>query len=106
DSGSSDRIVYVLSGWIATVQDWEELSDEWETICDQPPKTPKFHMRRWRRKNGQRVRDLAALVCKKTKYRVETLMSRQNYDKFAKGNLAPQIDSPYFFLFYTDVLPP
>src|ERR1035437_6511652 len=104
DSDSSDKIVYVLGGWIATVEDWEQLSDEWETICDQPPKTPKFHMKTARRKNGKRVRDLAALVCKKAKYRVEAVMSRQNYDKVAKGKLAPQIDSPYFLLFYNVIL--
>ena len=104
DSGNSDKIVYVLSGWIATVEDWEHFSDEWETICDQPPKTPRFHMRTARRKNGQRVRDLAALICRKTKYRVEAAMSRQNYEKFAKGRVGPQIDSPYFFLFYTVIL--
>ena len=104
DSGSSDKVVYILSGWIATVEDWDQFSDEWEAICVQPPKTPRFHMKTARRKNGRRVRDLAALVCKKTKYRVEAAMSRQNYDKFAKGTVGPQIDNPYFFLFYTVIL--
>jgi Phosphatidylethanolamine-binding protein len=75
-------------GEIACVEDWEQFSDEWETICDQPQKTPKFHMTRARRKNGKRVPDLADLVCKRTKYRVDAVMSRQNYDKFVKSNLA------------------
>lgn len=99
DSGSSDKIAYVLAGWISTVDEWESFSDSWETICNRHPKM-NFHMNKVRNKSSKRVHELSSLICAKAKYRVDAVMSRQNYDTFVKDKLPAQIDDPYFMLFY------
>ena len=48
DSGSSpDGNVFVLAGYISTAEKWAEFSSEWERICDQDPKTPGYHKKRY-----------------------------------------------------------
>jgi len=113
DSGSSDGNVYTLAGLLATAERWEEFSDEWEKICDQEPKTPDFKMSRafrlkeyrWTEaQRNQRIRELVKLILSKAMYRVDAVLARKNYEIAVKGKLQPEIDSPYFVLFYNVIL--
>lgn len=97
---SSDDSIYTLAGWLSSADRWKQFSDDFEKAG--LPHT--FHMKRVRRHAGKRVRTLAALTREHTMFRVDCALHQKNYLSIAKGRLAPQLDNPYFFLFYQIIL--
>jgi hypothetical protein len=119
DSRSSDgpenANAFVLGGFLATADNCVKFSDEWEDTCDREPKTPDFHMVEAFRIKGRykwkdadqrdsRLRELVSIVVKHTSYRVDAVVSAENYDMIVRGKLPREIDDPYFVCFYTVVL--
>jgi hypothetical protein len=99
DSAERDG-VYVLAGWISTSPEWAAFSDAYEAAG--LPRT--LHMKTVRRPRGKRVRKLAELTQKHAQYRVDCLLHSLNYEELVKGKLRPELDSPYFPLFYQVIL--
>jgi hypothetical protein len=97
---SADDTIYSLAGWLATADNWKQFSDDFE--ASGLPNT--FHMKKVRRHAGKRVNLLAAMPCRYATYRVDCVMHQKNYLLAAKGKVAPQLDNPYFFLFYQVIL--
>src|SRR5207248_2732953 len=52
DSGSGVP-VFVLSGYVSSVDWWESFSDEWQALLDEPPKLAYFKMREAASRSGQ-----------------------------------------------------
>lgn len=121
DSGSSRGVysgnVYVLAGFISTAEKWEEFSDAFEEICDKEPTIADFHMYEAYRPIGkseykfkdeterdQRIREMVALIKGKALYRVDSVLAWPNYERIIKGRVPPEIDSPYFLLYYNTIL--
>jgi len=103
----------VLAGFLSSAELWEQFSDEWQAICERDPKTLDFHMAkafrlkeyRWREEQRDtRIRELVDLIIKKALYRVDCNMIRPVYDLIVKGRIPPEIDSPYFVLFYNIII--
>lgn len=54
DSGSEGRgPVFLVSGYVATAENWARFSDEWQAILDGPPKLEYFKMREANSLRGQ-----------------------------------------------------
>lgn len=117
DSGSEGKTgnIFVLAGFLATAEKWEKFSDRWDEICDQSPKTPDFHMAEAYRLKGKyqwrdadqrdvRINELVDLTRKSVGYRVDSTLAWSNYEKAVRGKVPPEIDNPYFLLFYNVIL--
>lgn len=121
DSGSSRGVysgnIYVLAGFVSTAEKWEEFSDEFEAICDKEPKIEDFHMYEAYRPIGksnykfkdeaerdQRISEMVKLIMDKALYRVDCVLAWPNYERIVKGQVPPEIDSPYFLLYYNTIL--
>jgi len=99
DSAERDG-AYVLAGWTGTAPRWEDFSEEYEKAG--LPRT--LHMKTVRRPRGARVRKLAELTERFASYRIDCLLHQGNYDDIFKGKVPPEIDSPYFPLFFQVIL--
>ena len=117
DSGSEKNAgkIFVLAGFLATAEKWEQFSDRWDEICEQDPKTPDFHMAEAYRLKGRykwkdeeqrdaRINELVDLTRQSVGYRVDSTLAWPNYEKVVRGKVPPEIDSPYFLLFYNVIL--
>src|SRR5271169_571230 len=93
---SYDDTIYTLAGWLSTADRWKHFSDDFEKAG--LPNT--FHMKRVRRHAGKRLHTLAAITCEYAMFRVDCALHQKNYLNLAKGKVALQLDSPYFFLFW------
>lgn len=113
--GTGQGNVFVLAGFVSTADDWKHFSDELESLCDRDPKTPDFHMAEAYRIKGKykwkdeaqrdaKIRDLVTVVLKHSRYRVDTVVARPNYEMLVRGKLPQQIDDPYFICFYNVIL--
>lgn len=117
DSGSEPGgKVFVLAGLLSTASQWEQFSDEWAEICGQEPAIADFHMARaYRIKGGYwgdgtlaelttrrdaKILALAEVVRKYAVVRVSSGVTWRAYEAAARGKVPPEIDSPYFFLFW------
>ena len=45
DSGNGDPPVYVLAGFVASSDEWEIFTDEWQALLDAPPRLEYFKMK-------------------------------------------------------------
>ena len=113
DSGSSDGNIFTLAGFLSTAELWEQFSDGWQAICEQPPKMPDFKMTKARQMIGPRcsqaqydarIRDLTDLTKRKAMYRIAALTARPNYERIVRGAIPKEIDSIYFVLFFTVIM--
>jgi Protein of unknown function (DUF3800) len=113
--GTGQGNVFVLAGFISFAADWKRFSDELEELCDCDPQTPDFHMAEAYRIKGKykwkdesqrdaKIRDIVSLILKHSRYRVDTVLARPNYDMLVRGKLPQQIDDPYFICFYNVIL--
>ena len=119
DSGSEpDGYAFVLGGFVSTADKWEKFSDEWDALCKKDPPTLDFKMGTAERLKGvgtywgqgtlaelaerrdAKVQALAALIKKYAICRLSAGMDWHNYKALAKGRVPPNVDSPYFFLFW------
>jgi len=99
DSAETDG-AYVLAGWMSTAPRWADFSDDYEKAG--LPRS--LHMRTVRRLHGARVRKLAEITERHAAYRVDCLLHRGNYNNIVKGKLRPELDTPYFLLFFQVIL--
>lgn len=97
---SADERIYVLAGWVGNACQWGAFSDDYEKAA--LPRS--FHMKKVRRPNGKRVRDLATITMSQAMYRVDCVLHQGNYKKIVKGKIKRELDSPYFVLFYQVIL--
>jgi uncharacterized protein DUF3800 len=119
DSGSGRGIysgdVYVLAGFVSTAERWKDFSDSFSAICDKEPKIEDFHMYevyrpkskyRWQdeKQRDERVAEVVNLIKEKALYRVDSVLAWPNYERIVKGRVPPEIDSPYFLLYYNTIL--
>lgn len=108
ESGSRSGEVYVLSGFFSTPDRWMTFSDEWQKICEKPPKTSDFKMRQavrlkeygWTEpQRDARIKELVDLICKEAMYRVDAVTAHPDYERIVRGKIPKDLDDPYFILF-------
>lgn len=114
DSGTGHGNVAVLAGFLSTAERWKLFSDRLEDLCEREPRTPDFKMQKangfraywWatRQDLDRRIEDVAKLIGEHATYHVDAVMVRPAYDAIVKGRVTPEIDNPYFLLFYTVIL--
>lgn len=100
DDSADDKSAYVVAGWVSTAEKWGEFTEDFEKAG--LPRS--LHMKTERRRRGKRVQTLAALATVHGLYRADCVLHRGNYQNIVKGRIAPELDSPYFVLFYQLIL--
>jgi len=113
DSGSGgDSPWYVLAGYIGTVEGWDSLEGQWQSILEQPPKLEYFKASEAEslRPDGQWAgvteaqRDLkldafTEVIRCYARVAIHVRVKQADYDEVVKHAVAPKFDNPYFFLF-------
>lgn len=111
DSGSGgDSPWFVLAGYIGTVEQWEQFETDWRSTLDADPKIEYFKMREAESLKDQfanfspaeRDAKIDSLIVSINRYALQAIYVRvlqKDYDDIVKGRLAPEWDSPYYFLF-------
>jgi hypothetical protein len=118
DSGWDGRSpVFVLAGYVATENQWEAFSDEWQTILDleEPKKLGPFKMAQasqFRHRTSPfygftpeqlhtRLRKLGVAINKHVEHGIISVVPIEPYRKVFTGRFHPDaLDRPYFLSFY------
>jgi hypothetical protein len=104
DSGSGVP-VFVLSGYVSSVDWWEAFSDEWQALLDEDPKIPYFKMREavygFSRKmkpdeRDERVKKFFHLIKLASHASVSCVIPMLPYGRIVKGKIEKKWDDPYF----------
>jgi Protein of unknown function (DUF3800) len=110
-----DSAAFVMAGYLASAEAWEQFSLEWQAVLDLEPKLDYFKMmeanaltQQFSRSRGwtEALRDdrLCKLVAVTHKYAVASVMfvvSTSAWRRHFTGQLArPYHDRPYYFTFY------
>jgi hypothetical protein len=117
DSGSdAGSQYYVLAGFLATVDDWKDISERWATSLDREG-LRYFKMkeamslrgqfqRGWTEPlRGKLIMELVEIVASKNPWRIECFVRQDLFRNFVKGILHSKIfNDPYFMLFYQIIL--
>jgi len=118
DSGSSPgEPIFVLAGFISTVEEWAQFSIEWKAVLDRSPgleyfkmseafsRVKQFNELRWTEEAiRDRVMELAQVIAGHAIARVNVTMLKADWDRLIGGRVHPSIDHPYFFCFYQTLL--
>jgi hypothetical protein len=105
-SGKSSERKCVLSGFVASVPQWDAFNDAWHQSLNTPPKIYKgFHMRKWiKRKNkeevNEKLKSLAAIITCNVAARIDSIVDLAAYREIVQGKVDKPVDSPYFFAFH------
>ena len=111
DSGSGgDSPWYVLAVYIGTVEQWGYFESEWRSILDMEPRIEYFKMAEAESLRGQfanfsaaeRDAKIDSLLVPISKYPLQAIYVRvpqKDYDDLVEGKVAPEWDSPYYFLY-------
>jgi hypothetical protein len=114
DSGSSRREpVFVLAGFVSTVEKWQAFSDDWKAKLDESPSLDYFKMSEAAALSGefgrgwnpalrdQRVFELAEIIARHALVRVDSWCYREPFDDIVRGIVSlPEFQDPYALLFY------
>ena len=117
DSGSHPNgELFVLAGVVSTVERWAEFSNEWRKVCGEDPQTFDFHMSRAYQLNGSywgegsielleakrdvKLLKLISLIAKYGLIKVHSAITWKAFNSSARDRVPPEIDDPYFFLFW------
>lgn len=111
DSGSDGQSpYYVLAGYIATIERWEQFADEWHVALADPPSIKYFKAREAFRLKDQfngftsdqrdaKVGALQKVLRSNALSGFVVAMEQESYDRHVKGKIPQSLDSPYFFCF-------
>jgi len=109
--GKKDQC-YVLAGFIATVDSWLNFSKDWKEELDRIPAMPYFKMNEIvRTRSGpfkgwtevarqERLNSFAKVIRKHALVRVDSRIKIEDYERYIKGKVHPDLDHPYFICFY------
>lgn len=122
DSGNEPtRPVFVLAGFVSTIERWNAFIVDWQSVCGTFPSTPDFRMATANRLKGgywggpsvdvsvrqahrdKRVAELIDVIKRHAVIRVQASMAWDTYRQHYKA-LEPAIRSPYYILFCSIVL--
>jgi Protein of unknown function (DUF3800) len=109
----NDSPVYVMAGYLASVEAWESFAAEWQTALDHPKAIKYFKMSEAWIRRGQfdgwdetmrdaRLRMLPPIINRHAFSAVIFAVSSDGWKQHAIGRLnAPYHNRPYFFAFHT-----
>ena len=111
DSGNGQPPVFLLAGFVAHGEQWEQFSGQWQEVLDGPPKLEYFKMREAARLEGQfknwtegdrdsRLWEFLTVIRRNVKLCVKWIVPDDAYDSVIKGRVARGMDNPYFLSFY------
>jgi hypothetical protein len=108
DDSGTHVPVFVLSGFISSVPDWEQFSHRWRRLLDEPPRLKYFKMQEASKPSGQwqnykvadrnrRVAKFIQLIADWSHASVSSVIPLSTYKRIAKGFIKPrEWDDPYF----------
>ncbi len=113
DSGSGgDSPWYVLAGYLATAEAWDEFDGQWRKVLDGPPKLDYFKSSeaeslrtegQWggisKEERNARIDSLIGVIHSHASCAFHLRMKQNDYDEVVKPYIPPRWDNPYFFLF-------
>jgi len=110
DSGSGDP-VFVLSGYVSSVDFWEAFSEEWQKLLDEPPTLRYFKMREAASrseefsgmkigKRNERVSKFIQLIHNAAQVSVSCVIPINKYNRIVKGKIRKEWDDPYFIALF------
>jgi hypothetical protein len=113
DDSGSGLPVFVLSGYISSVDWWESFSDEWQKLLDAPPKLPYFKMREaakcWGGKmkadqTYHRIKSFVDEIPVMVQASMISVIPMKKYKAIVKGKPAKFLDDPYFVALFDIVM--
>jgi hypothetical protein len=107
DSGKSEKPVFVLAGFVLSVDEWTAFADQWQNILDGPPKLEYFKMseahyftkqfaRFSRRARDERLQQFVSLIMHYSPLAIREVIYHEIYQRLFKGQIAKGTDYPYF----------
>ena len=111
DDSGFEEPVFVLSGYIAPVDWWEDFSEEWQALLDEPPRLKYFKMREAAQLSGEfgrmgigarneRIKKFFDLTWKATHQSVSSVIPINPYKRIVKGRIKKEWDDPYFIALF------
>ncbi len=103
---NSPENIFVLSGFVTNVREWNRFSSEWRDCLNSAPKIyGGFHMNKWAKQYDAEKRDeklaiLARIITDHAEGSIDSIIDNDDYKQIAAGMVPREIDSPYFFAFH------
>ncbi len=111
DSGNGQAPVFLLAGFVAHGEQWEQFSAQWQDVLDGPPKLEYFKMHEAARLECQfknwteserdsRLWEFLTVIRRNVELCVKWIVPDDAYDSVIKDRVARGMDNPYFFSFF------
>lgn len=109
DDSGSGKPVFVLSGYVSSVDFWEAFSEDWQKLLDEPPQLPYFKMREavkgfggrmGQRAANERIKKFLHLIWCASHASVSCIIPMHHWDRCAKGKVPKRLDDPYFLAIF------
>ena len=113
DDSGSGLPVFVLSGYISSIEWWESFSDEWQKLLDKSPKLPYFKMREaakcWGGKMKveqayHRIKSFVDEIPVMVQASIISVIPMNRYNEIVKGKAPKFLDDPYFVALFDIVM--
>jgi hypothetical protein len=115
DDSGSGAPVFVLSGYVSSVDVWEIFSEQWQELLDESPKLKYFKMREAASRSGEfrgikldnrneRVGRFFRLIREATQASVSCVIPIAPYNRLVKGKIKKEWDDPYFIALFDLVI--
>lgn len=106
DSGKNDPPVFVLAGFVASVDAWLAFHEDWKAALDRSPRLEFFKMSDANQCNGifrgfskaerdNKVLELASIIRNHVEFGVSIAIPHAAYDNVFKGRIMRDYDTPY-----------
>ncbi|MDJ0642541.1 MAG: DUF3800 domain-containing protein [Erythrobacter sp.] len=106
DSGKNDPPVFVLAGFVASVERWLEFSAAWSSALEESPSIAHFKMVEANRRKGEfagiskndrdkKLRRLAEIVRDHVEFGISIAIPHADYKRVFENQLMKSYDTPY-----------
>ena len=111
DSGKGQFPVFVLAGYMATAEQWNDFAGEWQAVLDKPQPIKYFKMNeahqlikqfnKWSPEaRDERLFQLISVIQRNVQLGIQSVVHLHAYNNIIKGKIAKPMNNPYFLSFY------
>ncbi|HEY4903004.1 MAG TPA: DUF3800 domain-containing protein [Candidatus Sulfotelmatobacter sp.] len=115
DDSGTGKPVFVLSGYVSRLDWWEDFSDHWQGLLDEPPSLKYFKMREAATRSEQfggmkatarneRIKKFFSLIRMAAHASVVSVVPIDLYKAHIKGKVHREFDDPYFLALFDIVM--
>ncbi len=113
DDSGSGKPVFVLSAYISRLDWWEDFSDRWQDLLDEPPKLEYFKMREAAQRFGgrmkadarnKRLQKFFSLIRMAAHASLISVVPIEIYKATIRGKVHREWDDPYFMALFDIVI--